>query len=258
MDSSAAMSREKRACALCGRSDRPIPSALPACAACLRADSPAAREVADRAHREAREAFGLPGAVPAAPGGSRCRICANACEIPEGSKNCVPINGVKPDNECLACLPDQSQTSWSPRPPSTGCDDEDACTIGDHCENGECKGTPLKCEAWNPTCSEGDCYCDLGPPPVQCDGDIADTCYGGTCKCGTNPACVPTSKNPTCVSGTCQCGTTVCDDRSDRCVAGACKCGNLDPCDDGKVCCDGTCCATGKKCCPDLTCKVSC
>ncbi len=191
-------------------------------------------------------------------GGCSYSVAENYCEIPEGSKNCVPSDEVNPHNECLACLPDQSQTSWSPRPLSTGCDDENACTIGDHCENGECKGTPLKCEAWNPTCSEGDCYCDLGPPPVQCDGDIADTCDAGTCKCGTNPACVPTSKNPTCVSGTCQCGTTVCDDRSDRCVAGACKCGNLEPCGVGKVCCNGTCCGTGKKCCPDLTCKASC
>lgn len=79
------MSKESRNCAVCGRASQPIPSELPACAECLRSDSPAARAIAERAHRRAREAFGLPGSVPAAPDGVRCRLCANACAIPDGS-----------------------------------------------------------------------------------------------------------------------------------------------------------------------------
>ncbi len=174
-------------------------------------------------------------------GGCAYAVADYYCEIPQGSKNCVPINATKPDNACLACLPAQSQTAWSPLPPSTGCNDGDACTIGDHCDNGTCAGTALVCEAWNPTCSEGECYCDVGPPAVQCDGATSDSCASGTCQCGSNPACDPTSKNPTCSGGTCKCGSTVCDDRSDRCTDSQCKCGDAAPCGVGKVCCNGTC-----------------
>ncbi len=191
-------------------------------------------------------------------GGCSYGVAKDYCEIPEGSKNCVPANTIKPDNECLACLPAQSQTAWSPQPQDTGCDDGDACTIGDHCDSGTCVGTALECEAWNPTCSEGDCYCDVGPPAVQCDGAVADTCSSGTCQCGDSTACDPSSKNPTCSGGQCKCGSSICDDRSDRCTDEACKCGTADPCEAGGVCCNGTCCGTGYQCCPDQKCKASC
>ena len=159
-------------------------------------------------------------------GGCSYGIAPDFCEIPKDSKTCVAINTTKPDNACLACLPDQNPYDWSALPSTTGCDDGNACTIGDHCDNGSCAGTALVCPEPNPTCSAGDCYCDLGPPAVQCDPAVSDTCDEGTCKCGATTACNPTSKNPTCSGGVCKCGSTVCGDSADKCDNGTCKCGN--------------------------------
>ena len=68
------------------------------------------------------------------------------------------------------------------------CIDGDACTIGDHCEEGECVGLPIVCDDGNP-CTDDECDglggCAATANHVDCDDDdpctVGDTCKEGLC-----------------------------------------------------------------------------
>ncbi len=68
------------------------------------------------------------------------------------------------------------------------CLDGDACTIGDHCEEGVCVGAPIDCDDDNP-CTDDVCDglggCEFLPNQSDCDdGDpctVADTCKDTAC-----------------------------------------------------------------------------
>ena len=68
------------------------------------------------------------------------------------------------------------------------CLDGDACTIGDHCEEGICAGAPVACDDDNP-CTDDVCDglggCDFEFNQAPCDDDdpctVADTCATGIC-----------------------------------------------------------------------------
>jgi len=77
----------------------------------------------------------------------------------------------------------------------TNCDDQDACTVTDHCEDGVCAGTPVACNDGNP-CTDDVCDgvsgCAFPANALACDdGDpctLADACSAGACK-GVPVAC---------------------------------------------------------------------
>ncbi|MGM0574379.1 MAG: hypothetical protein ACQEXJ_01415 [Myxococcota bacterium] len=118
------------------------------------------------------------------------------------------------------------------------CDDGDACTTDDHCEDGVCTGDLVACDDGNPCTSD---YCD---PAAGCqftnheaacdDGDpctLEDACSEGVC--------VPGEPDPLCCDE-----ASGCDDgdpcTTDACVDGYCDFAPLD-CSDGFDCTADSC-----------------
>jgi hypothetical protein len=145
------------------------------------------------------------------------------------------------------------------------CDDGDACTLNDICQNGQCVGTnPVKCSVTNQCQKPGMCNPSTGicSNPIDLTGDpcndgnactLTDTCQYGVCygynefKCPDAPQCQ--------VAGTCNPSTGKCSDpvyQSDI------------PCDDGNACTQTDKCENGyckgsnvKTCPPALQCQVA-
>lgn len=72
-------------CLHCKSSAVSVSGTLGICLKCIRQSPKKALEIADRVHESSRNAFGLPPHPPDDPSGTECRICANACRIPQGS-----------------------------------------------------------------------------------------------------------------------------------------------------------------------------
>ena len=101
------------------------------------------------------------------------------------------------------------------------CDDNDPCTVADHCVQGTCLGDPVQCEDENP-CTDNVCTatggCDFPPNSGACNDDnpctLADTCSQGQCTgtlmpcdCLANDDCAPLEDGNLC-NGTLICDTT--------------------------------------------------
>ncbi len=71
-------------CRICGQEGVDISERLGFCGPCLRRDFGRAWPEVEAVHRQSREAFGLPTAVPRAPVGKTCSLCFHRCRIPEG------------------------------------------------------------------------------------------------------------------------------------------------------------------------------
>ncbi|MEC8024633.1 MAG: LamG-like jellyroll fold domain-containing protein, partial [Myxococcota bacterium] len=155
------------------------------------------------------------------------------------------------------------------KPPGTPCKDGVTCTGPDYCIDGECGGSPLKCDDEDP-CTDDTCDEKLGCVHTPNTGALCDdgnpcssgdTCDEGICKAGAevegccqwDPQC---NDGDPCTEDTCQINTCVygftqapCDDKEpctyqDYCDgAGACV-GSPVPCDDANPCtidaCDPT------------------
>ena len=71
---------------------------------------------------------------------------------------------------------------------SGSCEDNDPCTVADHCEAGTCMGEPVICDDKNP-CTENICTenggCEFPPVGGECDDDdpctLGDHCTAGIC-----------------------------------------------------------------------------
>ena len=102
------------------------------------------------------------------------------------------------------------------------CIDGDACTVGDHCENGQCVGLPVVCDDGNPCTDDacdgqGGCKSTLNNAPCD-DQDpctVADACKDGTCggvsincDCKTDSDCAAFEDGDFC-NGTLTCDTSV-------------------------------------------------
>ncbi len=162
------------------------------------------------------------------------------------------------------------------------CNDENPCTVADHCVGGECVGTAVECDDKNP-CT-GDICTDAGGcefPPVagKCDdgdpctvGDICDAgvCTGTAvpCQCQAHGDCAGLEDGDKC-NGTLICDTEwppykciVAPDSVVECPApegsdapclvascdpltGACS---LEPANDGAACTDGNPCTVSDEC----------
>jgi Concanavalin A-like lectin/glucanases superfamily/Beta-propeller repeat len=151
------------------------------------------------------------------------------------------------------CDPSTGTCSNPPKANGTSCNDGNACTIGDICQNGTCVGTPKTCTASDQCHDAGTCDPTTGvcsnPPKANgtaCnDGNActtADVCQNGTCT-GTPKTC--TASDQCHDAGTCDPTTGVCSNPP-KANGTACNDGNA--CTTNDVCTAGVCGGTPKTC----------
>jgi len=98
------------------------------------------------------------------------------------------VNLCNDDNDCTTDLCNGADGCGYESLGEGECVDGDACTIGDHCDEGECVGLPIVCDDSNP-CTDDSCDglggCQIEYNSAQCDdGDpctVADSCSQGEC-----------------------------------------------------------------------------
>lgn len=73
-------------CKLCHKELPLISSCLCLCVDCIRHNFSAALPYIQQTHRQARQAFNLPGQIPCDKEGRRCNLCVNACQVNSGTK----------------------------------------------------------------------------------------------------------------------------------------------------------------------------
>ncbi|MCC6621074.1 MAG: hypothetical protein IT385_07450 [Deltaproteobacteria bacterium] len=148
-----------------------------------------------------------------------------------------------------------------PAPPTTTCEDGNACTTNDTCKSGQCKGGLLRsCDDQNP-CTTDRCDpatgCYSTPATGPCDDGTAcsttSACLDGQCRATALLDC--DDDNP-CTLDTCDAALgcqhaavadhLACDDRDpctagDQCLSGTCVPSGVTACDDGEQCTESTC-----------------
>ena len=173
---------------------------------------------------------------------------------------CYEAGALAEDVICHHCDPTESVVDWVPVDNGHVCNDQDACTIDDHCFAGACVSDesvscPASTDCVLHACDfdSGDCVETLLSGTACDDGDactIADTCDAGTC---TGEALV-CPEAATCESVSCDselgCRTERLDDVScddgnactvdDTCLTGDCVGTSID-CDDGNDCTADSC-----------------
>jgi hypothetical protein len=116
------------------------------------------------------------------------------CKVVPGSVVDCPAPPTGPDAICLkaSCDPATGGCSLVPDHGGMACSDDNACTLGDACQDGKClPGVPLSCKDDNP-CTDDSCVpgkgCLFTPNVAGCDdGDICtvgDVCGEGICTPG--------------------------------------------------------------------------
>ncbi|MEZ4459235.1 MAG: hypothetical protein R3E66_05830 [bacterium] len=157
-----------------------------------------------------------------------------------------------PNNPCEQCRPEQSTTSWSPRPMGSPCETGNRCDEGASCNaDGVCVGRPKVCNEGG-ACKNGACNpitgeCDYvnKPENAPCGDDglpcTQDLCMGGVCHTLASNTCVidgmcvngGTLKDPGNCSMACNptidpykwtmaAPNTQCDPDPESCAIGAC------------------------------------
>ena len=130
------------------------------------------------------------------------------CEIDGG---CFDNEAANPDNPCEICLILVDAEAWTADDSAT-CDDEDLCTVGEHCFEGACSAVVVTCEDGN-TCTQDLCDpesgdCSNPPKDGPCDdGDpctVGDACASGGCHSGSGTLDCEDG-NP-CTANTCETG----------------------------------------------------
>ncbi|NMB73556.1 MAG: hypothetical protein GYA21_00340 [Myxococcales bacterium] len=190
-------------------------------------------------------------------------MALTACEpgligAPDGGPLCRTASDCDDHDICTddSCDPERGcQHAFNSAP----CDDGQACSQNDHCQEGRCVGAPVEnCDDGN-ACTTDTCQDGVGcvhlPNTAACDdGDActtSDACTQGACRGGpalscddgngcTDDACDPAS------GCTHAFNTAPCDDGdactgSDACAQGSCRGGPALACDDGNACTDDAC-----------------
>ncbi len=200
---------------------------------------------------------------PQQPLGTPCQD-GDACTSDDRCKDGLCVGGmhaVCADAACGlgVCDPTTGDCGLTPRPDGVLCDDDNACSLADWCEQGGCIGHVEKpCPAMDACHVSGTCepltgLCDT---PAASDGTacedgnactLVDTCLGGACA-GTDPKVCADGDDCTdpgpCEPFTGKCFAiarpdgTVCDDGDlcttlDTCHAGGCSGAALKQCADG-------------------------
>lgn len=145
-------------------------------------------------------------------------------------------------------------------PDGSPCDDDDACTVVDACEDGACNGNgELDCDD-DDSCTTDSCQPSLGclnrDDPASCPCSVAGTPIPAGTRCADGNSC--TGGEQCNGSGACVGGGSLCDD-GDPCTQDSCVgqlfCNHMDnlcpsqcsgapdgtPCSDGSACTEGTC-----------------
>lgn len=99
---------------------------------------------------------------------------------------CLQAGDRRPNSPCRGCAPDQDTRSYSSLT-DISCDDEDACTQEDSCQEGRCEGEPVVCPMPGPcqeriscAASSGDCV-----TAPKADGTVCEAsgiCAAGLCQ----------------------------------------------------------------------------
>ncbi len=202
-------------------------------------------------------------------------LCTIDAQLPNGTCTHVAVICTALDQCHIVgvCNPGNGQCSQPPKTNDTDCNDNNACTLSDKCQNGACTGTnPIVCAVPDQchmagVCdpSNGQCSNPLQPNDTACNDINActqtDTCQSGIC-IGASPKTCPAS-NSCHFAGVCDpsngnCSDpprpddTACNDgdgctQTDKCVSGICTGGNpivctaLDQCHDVGTCVAGAC-----------------
>ncbi len=170
---------------------------------------------------------------------------AGGCSNPVKSGQCLVdgkcYNGgqLNPDNVCQKCT---SGTSWSNNDGAT-CDDKAACTQGDVCGGGVCKGTSYVCDdglACTTDSCDGKGGCNHAIGSAHCV--IGGACVAADAKNPNNPcqSCQPTKSKTAWSNNNDSCDDGVACTHSDVCSGGTCG-GTAYVCNDGKGCTTDTC-----------------
>ena len=172
---------------------------------------------------------------------------------------CPPPEGPEAACQQSACAPDTGDCSIVPANDGFACDDSNACTVGDHCDDGACDpGVSVNCADNNP-CTDDLCDVELGclhtDNLATCsDGNpctVGDQCSAGECVPGEPMVCE--DQNP-CTTDSCDpllgCHhapvAAACDDGNecttgDHCSDGQCLYDAVAPCNDDNVCTTDSC-----------------
>jgi len=159
-----------------------------------------------------------------ADGLAMCDAATPGAEICNGQDdNC---DGIVDDADCddnNDCTADECTADGCVNEPLSGttCEDSAPCTITDHCEDGECVGTPVVCDDGNPCTDDecsGDSGCQFEANTLPCDDTnpctVGDHCSdtecigtGVDCDCQTDFDCVALEDGDAC-NGTLYCDKT--------------------------------------------------
>ena len=199
---------------------------------------------------------------PAKANGAACTD-ANACTQSDTCQNgtCVGANPVV----CTAldqchnvgtCNTGTGVCSNPNKANNTACNDSNACTQSDTCQNGTCTGAnPVVCTAMDACHDVGTCNTGTGvcSNPAKANGTAcndgslcttSDVCTGGTCG-GTPVLCTP---NQCQTGGMCAAGTGMCSFTN---KADGTTCNDNDLCTTSDQCTGGTCGGTAVVCTPN-------
>ncbi|RMH41246.1 MAG: carboxypeptidase regulatory-like domain-containing protein [Deltaproteobacteria bacterium] len=146
-------------------------------------------------------------------------------------------------NDCSFDWCDQGSCAHEPDDQLEGepCDDGDACTTNNTCQNGVCTGDPVDCSGLSGACATGVCDPATGEcvaQPVADDTPCDDATFcttGDVCVAGE---CVGQARDCSELDSACTQG--VCDEQTAACVAM--------PINEGGACDDGLFCTTGDQC----------
>jgi hypothetical protein len=166
------------------------------------------------------------------------RVAAGFCFV---GGACRAAGDLDPSNACKACQPAASPLGFTPVANGTACDDGNACTMGDTCQNGTCRGSSVSCippdQCHNAACdpTTGNCSSSNKVDGTPCDDGnvctVGEICIGGVCTNGAPATCVALD----------QCHDVgVCSSQ-----AGGCTTPNKA---DGTACNDGNACTSGETC----------
>jgi RHS repeat-associated protein len=198
---------------------------------------------------------------PAAANGTACND-GDACTQNDTcqSGTCSGSNPVAcaPSDPCHTAGTCDSSTGTCSNPVApdgTGCNDGNACTLADACQNGTCTGSnQVTCSAIDSCHVAGICDPSSGacsnPPSAELttcnDGNSCtqtDTCQSGTCV-GSNPVtCAPS--DPCHTAGTCDPSAGTC---SNQTAPDGTGCDDGNPCTFGDTCSAGVCAGTAGAC----------
>jgi pyruvate formate lyase activating enzyme len=116
-------------CKLCNARSSLISRELGVCLECIKGNPDEALNIAMRAHRRSRAAFGLPEEPPRDPGGAACHLCANECRIPEGGRGYCGLRGNE-GGRLVGPTPEEGKLSWYRDPLPTNCVADWVCPGG--------------------------------------------------------------------------------------------------------------------------------